>query len=51
MVRKKFSAKPSRGVAKAKKSDHKIKWNPNSVHKNQTLQHWTEKDMEEAMRM
>ena len=38
-------------MAKAKKSEHKIKWNSNSAHKNQTLQHWTEKDMEEAMRM
>ena len=37
MVKKKFSDKPSRGVAKAKKSEHKIKWNPNSAHKNQNL--------------
>ena len=51
MVKKKFSSKPSKGVAKAKKTEHKIKWNPNSAHKNQTLQHCTEKDMEEAMRM
>ena len=51
MVKKKFLSKPSKGMAKAKKIEHKIKWNPNSAHKNQTLQHWTEKDMEEAMRM
>ena len=26
-------------------------WNPNSDHKNETLQHWTEKDMQKAMQM
>ena len=51
IAKKKFSSQPSKGVAKAKKTEHKIKWNPNNAHKNQTLQHWTEKDMEEAMRM
>ena len=49
MVRQKYSGKPVKSVAKRRKEEHKIKWNPNSAHKNETLQNWTEVDMQKAM--
>ena len=52
MVQQKYSAKGKKGAAKSAakpRKDHKIKWNPNSAHKGEKIQNWTEEDMQEAL--
>ena len=52
MVREKKGKKhPLKQPARKRKEVHKIKWNPNSAHKNQQLQKWTEDDMITACEM
>ena len=47
----KVSKKGRKDKAVKQKAEHKIKWNPNSAHKNESIQLWAEEKMEEAMRL
>ena len=38
-------------ASKKKEGPHKIAWNPNSAHKGEQIQQWTQEDMEGAMRL
>ena len=48
---KKGKKRAPKQPAKKRKEVHKIRWNPNSAHKNQQLQKWTEQDMITACEM
>ena len=47
----KHSKKGSKDKAVKRKEDHKIKWNPNSAHKNEKIQQWTKEKMVEAIEL
>ena len=47
----KHSKKGRRDKAVKRKEDHKIHWNPNSAHKNEKIQQWTQEKMREAMEL
>ena len=47
----KVSKKGRKDKAVKRKAEHKIKWNPNSAHKDESIQLWPEEKMEEAMRL
>ena len=45
----KHSKKGHKDKAVKRKEEHKIKWNPNSAHKDERIQLWTQEKMVEAM--
>ena len=45
------TTKKLKQVAVKRKEVHKIKWNPNSAHKGENIQQWSEEDMVKAMDM
>ena len=47
----KHSKKGRKDKAVQRKEDHKIKWNPNSAHKNEKIQQWTKEKMVEAIEL
>ena len=47
----KHSKKGCKDKAVKRKKDHKIKWNPNSAHKNEKIQQWTQEKMVEAIEL
>ena len=47
----KHSKKGRKDKAVKRKEDHKIKWNPNSAHKDERIQLWTQEKMKEAMEL
>ena len=48
---KKGKKRAPKQPARKRKEVHKIRWNPNSAHKNEQLQKWTEDDMITACEM
>ena len=47
----KHSKKGHKDKAVKRKEEHKIKWNPNSAHKNENIQQWTKEKMVEAIEL
>ena len=47
----KHSKKGHKDKAVKRKEEHKIKWNPNSAHKDERIQLWTQEKMREAMEL
>ena len=47
----KHSKKGRKDKAVKRKEEHKIKWNPNSAHKNEKIQQWTKEKMVEAIEL
>ena len=51
MPKTKVSTKGRKDKAVKRKEGHKINWNPNSAHKGEKLQEWTEDDMKRAFEL
>ena len=47
----KHSKKGHKDKAVKRKEEHKIKWNPNSAHKNEKIQQWTKEKMVETIKL
>ena len=47
----KHSKKGHKDKAVKRKEEHKIKWNPNSAHKDEKIQQWTQEMMKEAIEL
>ena len=47
----KHSKKGHKDKAVKRKEEHKIKWNPNSAHKDERIQLWTQEKMVEAIEL